>query len=155
MYVTGITTHTSTVATGHSAAKIRIDTINSNIGDVIRLAGVTSETYDQYNDNLYRIENVAVGAAKSFSVIGNTPITGVTTAGIGTVVCENALLTLTGKAVGVSTYTYDTVSGIATVGTSTYHGLSVNNKVTVAISTVGVRTDGDTCLLYTSPSPRD
>ena len=144
MYVTGITTHTSTVATGHSAAKIRIDTINSNIGDVIRLAGVTSETYDQYNDNLYRIENVAVGAAKSFSVIGNTPVTGVTTAGIGTVVCENALLTLTGKAVGVSTYTYDTVSGIATVGTSTYHGLSVNNKVTVAISTVGVRTDGDT-----------
>ena len=53
------------------------------------------------------------------------------------------VLTLTGKAVGISTYTYDTVSGIATVGTSTYHGLSVNNKVTVAISTVGVKTDGD------------
>ena len=54
------------------------------------------------------------------------------------------MLSLTGKAIGVSTYTYDTASGIATVGTSTYHGLSVNNKVTVAISTVGVRTDGDT-----------
>jgi len=144
MYITGITTHTSSVGTGHSAAKIRVDTINSNIGDVIRLSGITSETYDQYNDSLYRIENIAVGAAKSFSVIGNTPVTGVTTAGIGTVVCENAVLSLTGKAIGVSTYTYDTATGIATVGTSTYHGLSVNNKVTVAISTVGVRTDGDT-----------
>jgi len=142
MYVTGITTHTSSVGTGHSAAKIIVENINNQIGDVVRISGVTSETYKQYDD-LYRIENIAVGAAKSFSVIGNKPITGVTTAGIGTVVCENAVLTLTGKAVGISTYTYDTVSGIATVGTSTYHGLSINNKVTVAISTVGVRTDGD------------
>ena len=66
------------------------------------------------------------------------------TAGIGTVVCENAILNFTGKSIGISTYTYNPVTGIATVGTSTYHGLSVNSKVRVAISTVGVRTDGDT-----------
>ena len=39
---------------------------------------------------------------------------------------------------------HNPVTGIATVGTSTYHGLSVNSKIRVAISTVGVRTDGDT-----------
>ena len=45
----------------------------------------TSETYSQYNE-LYRISHVAVGAARDFSVIGNAPVTGVSTAGIGTVV---------------------------------------------------------------------
>ena len=43
-------------------------------------------------------------------------------------------------------HTHDTVTGIATVGTSTYHGLGVNSKVRVAISTVGVRTDGDSTI---------
>ena len=146
MYVTGIGTHTSSVGTGHSAAKITVEKIHNNIGDVIRIAGVTSETYSQYND-LYRISHVAVGAARSFSVIGNAPVTGVSTAGIGTVVCENTILNFTGKSIGISTYAYNPVTGIATVGTSTYHGLSVNSKIRVAISTVGVRTDGDTLSL--------
>ena len=79
----------------------------------------------------------------SFSVIGNAPVTGVSTAGIGTVLTANAVVNLTGKPIGISTYTYDVATGIATVGTSTYHGLGVNSKVRVAISTVGVRTDGD------------
>ena len=143
MYVTGIGTHSSSVGTGHSAAKITVEKVNNNIGDVIRISGVTSETYSQYND-LYRISHVAVGAARSFSVIGNAPVTGVSTAGIGTVVCENAILNFTGQSIGISTYAYNPVTGIATVGTSTYHGLSVNSKIRVAISTVGVRTDGDT-----------
>ena len=156
MYVTGITTHSSSiqaggVGSGHSAAKITVTKIENNIGDVIKISGITSETYDQYNESLYRIENVVVGAARSFSVIGNTPITGVTTAGIGTVVAENAFFTVTGKPIGISTYTYSVLTGVATVGTSTFHGLSVNNKVTVAISSVGVRTDGNS----TTPLPRE
>ena len=81
MYVTGIGTHSSSVGTGHSAAKITVEKVNNNIGDVIRISGVTSETYSQYNE-LYRISHVAVGAARSFSVIGNAPVTGVSTAGI-------------------------------------------------------------------------
>ena len=141
MYVAGIGTHKSNVGSGFSAAKITVTKIESNIGDTIRISGVSSESYKQYND-LYRIQSVAVGAAKSFSVIGNTPVTGVTTAGIGTVLAQNAGFVLTGKSIGISTFTYDVATGIATVGTSTYHGLGVNSKVRVAISTVGVRTDG-------------
>jgi hypothetical protein len=143
MYVAGITTHASNVGTGLSPAKVIITRVNNNVGDVIRISGVTSDSYSQYND-IYRIQSIAVGAAKSFSVIGNKPITGVTTAGIGTVVAENALFTLAGKPIGISTYTYDVATGIATVGTSTYHGLSVNSKVKIDNSFVGVRTDGDT-----------
>jgi len=143
MYVAGIGTHSSSVGSGHSAAKITVTKIESNIGDTIRISGVSSESYKQYND-LYRIQSVAVGAAKSFSVIGNTPVTGVTTAGIGTVLAQNAGFVLTGKSIGISTFTYDVATGVATVGTSTYHGLGVNSRVRVAISTVGVRTDGHT-----------
>ena len=143
MYVAGITTHKSNVGTGLSPAKVIITRINNNVGDVIRISGIRSDSYSQYND-IYRIQSIAVGAAKSFSVIGNKPITGVTTAGIGTVVAENALFTLTGKPIGISTFTLDVASGIATVGTSTFHGLGVNSKVTIENSFVGVRTDGDT-----------
>ena len=140
MYIAGITTYNSVA---HAPAKVTVTKIDSNIGDVVRITGVTSDSYSQYND-IYRIGHVAVGAARSFSIIGNTPITGVTTAGIGTVIAENAAITLTGKPIGISTFTYDVTTGIATVGTSTYHGLGVNSKVRVAVSTVGVRTDGDT-----------
>ena len=42
MYVTGIGTHSSSVGT-HSAAKITVEKINNNIGDVIRISGVTSD----------------------------------------------------------------------------------------------------------------
>ena len=150
LYVAGITTHASSVGTGYSAAKITVSKIYNNIGNIVRIAGVSSETYGQYN-NLYRILDVHVGAARSFTVVGNTPVTGVTTAGIGSVVTSNAYLYNTGDALGISTFTYDTSLGIATVGVSTAHGLSVNAKVKVAISTVGVRTDGAS----TGPSAKD
>ena len=52
MYVAGIGT---TTAVAHVPAKITVKNSIDNIGDVIRISGVTSETYKQYND-LYRIE---------------------------------------------------------------------------------------------------
>jgi len=138
MYVAGIGT---TTAVAHIPAKITVSKINSNIGDVVRISGVTSESYNQYND-LYRISEVHVGAARSFAVISNTPITGVSTAGIGSVVTSKSIVYKTGNALGINTFTYDSTLGIATVGVNTYHGLKINSKVRVAISTVGVKTDG-------------
>ena len=43
MYVAGIGTHKSSVGSGHSAAKIIVTKIESNIGDTIRISGVSSE----------------------------------------------------------------------------------------------------------------
>ena len=65
MYVAGIGTAAANIGGGHSAAKITVTKIDSNIGDVIRITGVSSETYSQYND-LYRISDIHVGAARSF-----------------------------------------------------------------------------------------
>ena len=139
LYVAGITTHTSSVGTGYSAARLSVTRIYNHIGNTIRISGVTSETYGQYND-LYRIQDVHVGAGRSFTVVGNKSITGVTTAGIGSVVTGSANLYSTGMAIGIGTFNYNTTSGIATVGVTTEHGLSVNAKIRVAISTVGVET---------------
>ena len=148
LYVVGIATQTN-----WTPAKFHVSKVYDNVGDVIRLSGVTSETYGQYN-SLYRISDVYVGAGRSFGVVGNSAITGVTTAGIGSVLTSNASIYNTGMPLGIGTLTYDTTLGIATVGISSYyvngqtlpiygsHGLSVNAKVKVAISTVGVKTDG-------------
>ncbi len=142
VYVAGIGTTTSVA---HVPAKLNVTKVRDNVGDVIRIVGVSSagsnDTYSQYN-NLYRISEIAVGAARSFAVISNSPITGVQTSGIGTVSLENAFIYNTGKSLGITTFTYDSTLGIATVGVGTFHGLKVNSKIRVAISTVGVRTDG-------------
>ncbi len=145
LFVAGI----STTGSAYTACRVHVTKVYNNVGDVLRFVGVASETYSQYN-NLYRVSDVWVGAAKSFSVIGNSPVIGVTTGivsnsftGIGTILTSSAVFYNTGRAIGISTLTYDSTLGIATVGTSTYHGLSVNSKVRVAISTVGVKTDGE------------
>ena len=50
MHITGITTS----GTGHTPAVVEVQAIYNNVGDVIRVAGVSSESYAGYND-LYRI----------------------------------------------------------------------------------------------------
>ena len=68
----------------------------------------------------------------------------------------------------ISSVTYDEPSGIATVFTETNHGFSVGDPVTLAgivfncTGSTGITTNifpdpqqSYTCLLYTSPSPRD
>jgi len=142
LYVAGIgtTTTVNSVAVRHNAAKISVTQIHNNIGDTIRISGLTSESYNQYND-YYRITDVWVGAAKSFSVVGNNQVTGVSTAGIGSIVTANATLHRTGVGMAVSSFDYSTTTGIATIGVSVAssislgHGLDVNSKVIVAIST--------------------
>ena len=165
LYVAGIgtTTTVNSVAVRHNAAKISVTDIYDNVGDIVRVSGVTSDSYNQYND-YYRINEIAVGAAKSFTVIGNTPVTGVSTAGIGSIVTGSATLHRTGVGLAVTSLSYNATTGIATIGvqgpdargrgfigvSSVGHGLVVNSKVLVAISTgightgtssIGLRTD--------------
>ena len=126
MNVVGIAT-----TTGHTPAVVQVTGIYNNVGDAVRIAGVTSDTYLPYN-TVYRITDVQVGAAKSFVVAGITSITGVTTTGIGTIPLLNSVAYLTGEALRINTLTFDPTSGIATVVTSNEHGLKVNNKIKVS-----------------------
>ena len=125
MNVVGIAT-----TTGHSKAVVTVTNIYDNVGDIVRVSGVTSDTYKPYN-TLYRITEVVVGGAKSFTAISDPAITGVTTTGVGTAMLANATAYLTGEGIRVSNITYDTKSGLSTFTSVNDHGLKVNDKVKV------------------------
>jgi len=126
MNVVGIAT-----TTGYVSAVVQVTGIYDNVGDVIRIAGVTSDTYKPYN-TVYRIADIQVGSAKSFVVVSDPSISGVMTTGIGTIPLSNSVAYLTGEALRINTFTFDPTSGIATVVTSNAHGLKVNNKVKIS-----------------------
>ena len=116
--------------TGHSAAEVVIEKVNDNVGDVVKIVGVSSDTYEPYN-TLYRITSVGIGSEKDFRAESISEISGVTTTGIGATVLSNAVLYNVGKSVGISSINYFSSTGIATVTTNSNHGFGVNNKVRI------------------------
>jgi hypothetical protein len=117
------------VTSGFSPATITVSNVYNNVGDVVKIAGVTSATYQDYN-NLYRITEVVVGAAKSFSAVSATSVSNPVVS-IGVTQTSNAIAYVTGQALPVNTFTYNNVTGIATVTTINNHGLKVDNKVRI------------------------
>ena len=63
MNITGITTS----GTSLIPAVVEVERVYDNVGDVIRITGVSSESYAGYND-LYSITSVPVGSDKQFNV---------------------------------------------------------------------------------------
>jgi hypothetical protein len=118
--VTGVTT-----TSGYSQAYVTVSKIYNNVGDTVRVSGITSDVSKPFND-LYRITNVIVGAAKSFAVSSSSAISG---GGAGADVTANAFTYLTGEAIRISGLTYNNTTGIATATTTNAHGLKVDNKV--------------------------
>jgi len=117
---------------GYSQATVTVTKVYNNVGDTVRIAGVTSEAFSPFN-NLYRISDVPVGAANSFRLESST---GVSTwrsgTGIGADVTSNAFTYLTGEILRVSSLVYNKDVGIATVTTQNSHGLKVDAKVRIS-----------------------
>jgi hypothetical protein len=112
---------------GFSDAVLTVTQIYNNVGDVVKISGVTSTAYQDYN-NLYRITNV--GSATSFTATSATPVS--TPAGsVGNVFTADAIAYLTGEAIRISSLTYNNVVGLATITTVNAHGLKVDNKVRI------------------------
>jgi hypothetical protein len=128
MNVVGIAT-TTTVGT-YTPAVVQVTEIYDNVGDVVRLTGVTSETYNQFN-SLYRIAEIGVGAAKSFRAASDVTLSGVTTAGIGTSPLDSSAVYVTGESLRITNLSYETGSGIATLTSANNHGLRVNSKIRI------------------------
>jgi hypothetical protein len=130
MQIVGIAT-----TTGFTEAVVQVQNIYSNIGDVIKVSGISSEKHQPLN-TLYRITGVNVGASKTFDAVPVSAITGVTTTGIGSVgaapdTLTDAMFALTGKSVPISSFSYENTSGIATVTTSIQHGFQVDRKIRI------------------------
>ena len=120
--VTGIGTYA-----GFNEAVLTVTQIYNNVGDVIKISGVTSTAYQDYN-NLYRITNV--GSATSFTAASATPVSGISTT-VGATFTSNAISNLTGEAIRVSSLVYNNVVGIATITTINAHGLKIDNKIRI------------------------
>ena len=125
MHITGITTN----GTSHTPAVVEVQNVYNNVGDVVKIAGVSSESYAGYND-LYRITDVGVGTDKAFNVISASAVSNISNA-VGPTATSNAHLYLTGQSIKVSSFVYDFTSGIATINTSSAHGLRVDNKIRI------------------------
>jgi hypothetical protein len=112
---------------GFSEAVLTVTQIYDNVGDVVKISGVTSTAYQDYN-NLYRITNV--GSATSFTAESASSVSGISTT-IGPVFTADAISYLTGEAIRISSLNYNNVVGIATITTINAHGLKVDNKIRI------------------------
>jgi hypothetical protein len=113
---------------GYSQAVVTVSSTYNNVGDTLRVVGVSSESYAGYNQ-LYRITGVNVGSSKAVTVESAESVSGFTTTGIGVTLTTGAYTYLTGEAVRINNLTYDNVSGIATITTRNSHGFKVDQKV--------------------------
>ena len=129
MFVTGISTFA-----GFSSAIVTVDSIYNNVGDTVRISGVNSEGFIDYNQ-LYRITGVPVGGATSVTVASASSVGNYTETGIGATNATGSFLQVTGEAIGISSLTFDRISGLGTVATSNRHGLSVDQKITISGAT--------------------
>ena len=131
--------------TGWIAGYVTVEQIHNSIGDVIRIDGIRDDRFIQYN-NLYKIESVATGDDQNVIVssastiygiypfIGEQPITGINTSGLSNIsvsILSDVTAYVTGESIGISSISYDGVSGISSVITPNSHGLLVGNRVRI------------------------
>jgi len=116
--------------TGHVVGVVRVESISNNVGDVIKIFGISSTSYSGYN-TLYQVSGISTGKSKEISVISSETISSTTSSGIGSTLTSKSTYVPTGKVLSVSSLTYDSVTGLATVGFTTSHGFRVDNKIRV------------------------
>jgi len=114
--------------TGFSTAYLTVSAINDNIGDTLRVAGVTSEGYAGYNQ-LYRITGSA--GLKSIQATSVDPVYNNSIIGVGGDVTTTAFAHVTGSKLDVSSFVVNTSVGLATVTTVQPHGLRVDSAITL------------------------
>jgi len=114
--------------TGFTTATVTVSSISDNLGDTIRVAGVTSDFYQSYNQ-LYRITGIST--AKEIQVASVNTVTGPAVLGVGTDRTVDAYAYISGTKLDVSSFVANTTVGLATVTTVQPHGLRVDNAITL------------------------
>jgi hypothetical protein len=115
---------------GFVAGVIRVETTSDNVGDILKISGVSSAPNSGYNTT-YRVSEIKVGSPKEINVISAETISGFSTTGLGSTVTASSGYLFSGKVLSVSSLTYNSVTGLATVGFTTSHGFKVDNKIQI------------------------
>ena len=122
----------STVA-NHSPAILEVQSIEDCVGEVIKVSGISSDSLKSYND-VYRITGIQTGQTNEIEVESASAIEGAvsTPAGLGAELLRNSQIQFTGRVSNVSSYVYDSNSGIATIVSDGPHGFSIDQKIRLA-----------------------
>jgi hypothetical protein len=112
------------------AGVVSVESISDNIEDTLKIVGISSAQNAEYN-TLYRISEITTGKSKEINVVSSEPILSYSSVGLGVTVTSNAGYIPTGKTLSVSSLTYDSVTGLATVGFTTSHGFQVDHKIRI------------------------
>ena len=110
----------------HSVGIVTVTKIYDNTGDTIELVNAKPATNHPYN-TLYRITGVTAGSAKEVQVASAATVSG--GSGIGITNLASAAVQVVGRALNVSAFNYNEVTGVGVVTTTQNHGLRVNNKI--------------------------
>ena len=121
--VVGVTT-----SAGYSVGVVSVTSAYDNTDEIISISGISSLGYRDYN-TLYRITGVTAGNSNQVEVAPISPVSPASLSGLGALITANATASLVGKAVGVSSLTYNPTTGIGIVTTTNNHGFNVNNVV--------------------------
>ena len=116
--------------TGNTGAVLTVNEIYSNIGDTLRITGVTPDANSDYN-TVYKITSVGVGSDKEVNVSSANTVSRYKIAGIGATDAGTGNAVLTGKTLNVFDVFYDRVVGLATITTVEPHGLVVDENVNI------------------------
>lgn len=131
--------------TGHIRGYVTVEQIHNSINDVIRIDGIRDDRFRDYN-NLYRVTSVDTGDDVNVNVASASTvyyreqfaapasIIGINTGGltqISAAVLSDTTAYLTGDAIGISSITYDNISGISSITTVDSHGLLVGNSIVI------------------------
>lgn len=114
---------------GFVAGVVKVESVSNNLNDTLQVIGISSNT--EYN-TLYRISGITTGRSKEIVVSSASSITSFSSSGIGSIVTSNAKYIPTGKSVSISSFTYNPITKLATIGFSTSHGFIVNNKIQIS-----------------------
>jgi len=123
--VVGVATTTS-----HSAAVVQVTHINNPVGDNIQIDGIIPGSNNEYN-NVYKVTGISTGNSKQIEVQSSTPINNPTQLGLGVTATFFANANVSGKALGISTFTYSPVAGVGTIVFHESHGFRVDNKLRI------------------------
>ena len=115
---------------------VRVDKVNNPVDECVTLYGVTPDTLEGYNDVSYRITGIGEGATRQLKVESSSivPVAtlGIATAGIGVTATQFANIVPAGRALTVSAFSYNNITGIATVTTDEANGFGVGNNFIIS-----------------------
>ncbi len=121
--VVGVATTTS-----HVVGVVSVTKIYNHVNEVIHLTGITNKSYKNYN-NLYRITGIS--SSRQIQVASASTISLASTTGVGVTATAKTNAFLTGKAYTASAFTYNNLTGIATVTFGDSHDILALDKVKI------------------------